>query len=734
MFRPRPRSFRRIILIRILLVSIPILLLGQYVTHRKARRSLLDTARQNLTSSAVRKAKDIDLSIQSLQGSLQTVSQSSMLQSGTLSEAQTQLKQFTDRLSIEIDCIQLNEGETDAIALSSCDTPLIPPSTPLPWLQEQLKTEQSSFYLVSVDQFSANQPPESRPQSEDSNKTESSKPNQQSEELPQDHRYANFDVVLATPVYSPTGQLRYTLSIRAVLAQLENTGPRSLVGDTVIIDQDGVILTHPDAEQVGQNVSQVGDTDRLTSILGDVRAGNSATLHLYSFIPGDRELQKNKIPVINSIFLRMQGLIGTVLNLNSRHEWLAGYHGIQVSISPQESKTWTVLAVTPIDNALHGLKDIRQVLIWLTLGLLSANGLLALYIARGLSLPIEHLSKYAQEIQDLSHLKEAPRNLKIYELDHLAKVLTRMMKRLEERARELRHAWQDAQLANQLKSEFLANTSHELRTPLNAIIGCIRLVRDGCCDDRNEELEFLERADNAAIHLLRIINDILDIAKIESGTLALKLEPVDLRQVLEEVIDLQTVQIQQKGLELIKPDLQSLICVRADRSKLKQVVLNIVNNAIKFTEEGSITIDVRVETHQSQTEKLAENGQQLKAEKSEPTESRVLIAIKDTGIGIDPKQQQKLFRPFVMVDGSTTRKFEGTGLGLAISKNLMNLMGGNIDLHSEGLMHGATVVVMLPVIADPEIEKAEDRTPHFKQLDPKSNAAGSEVIAVGREA
>ena len=695
MFRPRPRSFRRILLLRILLVSIPILLLGQYVTLRKARTSLLDTARQNLTSSAVRKAKDIGLSIQSLQASLQTVSQTSMLQSGSLSEAQAQLKKFTHQLSFDINCIQLNEGETDEIALSTCNAPLFPASIPFPWVDRQLKTSQSSFYLVSVNQSSANPTPESPTQSS-SNQTSG-----QSVELPND-RYATFDVVLATPVYSPAGKLRYTLSIRAVLVQLENTGPRSLVGDTVIIDQNGVIMTHPDPKQVGQNVNQVGDPDRLNNILGDVRAGNSATLHLFNFIPG-----------------------GT--------EWLAGYNGVQVSISPQESQIWTVLAVTPLENALYGLKDIREVLILLTLGLLTANGLLALYIARGLSLPIERLSEYAQEIQDLSHLKEAPRNLKIYELNHLAKVLTRMMKRLEERAAELRHAWQDAQLANQLKSEFLANTSHELRTPLNAIIGCVRLVRDGCCDDRSEEMEFLERADNAAIHLLRIINDILDIAKIESGTLALKLESVDLGQVLEEVIDLQTVQIQQKGLELLKPNLKSLIFVRADRSKLKQVVLNIVNNAIKFTEKGNITIDVRVETNRNQSETLAENGKHREAQASEPLESRVLITIKDTGIGIDPKQQQKLFRPFVMVDGSTTRKFEGTGLGLAISKNLMNLMGGNIALQSEGLMQGATVIVMLPIIPAPEIEKGEDKATHFQTSQSNGNSVTSEVIAVGRE-
>ncbi|MDJ0705520.1 MAG: ATP-binding protein [Leptolyngbyaceae cyanobacterium MO_188.B28] len=715
MLRPRPRSFRRILLLRILLVSIPIMLMGQYVALRKARTSLLDTARQNLTSSATRKAEDIGLSIQSLQANLQTVSQTSMLQSGTLSEAEAQLSQFTDRLSFRVNCIQLNQGQTDEIALSTCDTSLIPAATPLPWLGESVKTEKSSYYLVSVAPSSTNQPSTTRP-----NPSESSETNWQEIDLPED-RYANFEVVLATPVYSPAGRLRYTLSIRAILAQLENTGPQSLVGDTVIIDQDGKILIHPDIQQVGKSISEVGDSDRLESILGNVRAGNRYFLHLFSFLP-----QENDTAQTGNRFA--QNLLGF---FSTREEWLAGYNGIEVSISPQESHTWTILAVTPLENALQGLKDISQVLIWLTLGLFTANCVLALYIARGLSLPIERLVEYAQEIQDLSHLKEAPRNFKIYELNNLARVLTGMMKRLEERARELRHAWQDAQLANQLKSEFLANTSHELRTPLNAIIGCIRLVRDGCCDDRNEELEFLERADNAAIHLLRIINDILDIAKIESGTLALKIESVDLRQVLEEVIDLQTVQIQQKGLELIKPELKSLIFVRADRSKLKQVLLNIVNNAIKFTEAGSITIAVQVEPISSQAETLPENGKQAKAEGAESTASRVLIAIKDTGIGIDPKQQQKLFRPFVMVDGSTTRKFEGTGLGLAISKNLINLMGGNITLHSDGLMKGATVVVMLPVISNSDID-LEDESPHFQQRS-QDNLAESEAIAIGKE-
>jgi signal transduction histidine kinase len=172
-----------------------------------------------------------------------------------------------------------------------------------------------------------------------------------------------------------------------------------------------------------------------------------------------------------------------------------------------------------------------------------------------------------------------------------------MVERLKAWAEELETAWKEAQAANQLKNEFLANTSHELRTPLNAIIGCIRLVRDDCCDDREEEMDFLQRADDAAIHLLGIINDVLDIAKIEAGKLSVVLEPLDLRKLLKDVIDLQAVQIHQKGLEFITPDLQEPITVHADPAKLKQVLLNVVGNATKFTDNGNITISIRIETH-----------------------------------------------------------------------------------------------------------------------------------------
>jgi signal transduction histidine kinase len=235
----------------------------------------------------------------------------------------------------------------------------------------------------------------------------------------------------------------------------------------------------------------------------------------------------------------------------------------------------------------------------------------------------------------------------------------------------------------------LANTSHELRTPLNAIINCIRLVRDGSCDDEEEKMEFLQLADDAAIHLLDIINDVLDIAKIEAGTLSVVLQPVDMQKVLEEVIDLQAAEIKNKGLQLILPERQAPIAVEADPVKLKQILLNVVGNALKFTDTGSIAISTRIEP--------VENGQakgSTAAPASSAQERYAIVSVRDTGIGIEPIHQHRLFEPFVTINS----KYGGTGLGLAISRNLIELMKGSITLHSAGAGLGTTVEISLPIL------------------------------------
>ena len=230
--------------------------------------------------------------------------------------------------------------------------------------------------------------------------------------------------------------------------------------------------------------------------------------------------------------------------------------------------------------------------------------------------------------------------------------------------------------ASQIKSDFLANTSHELRTPLNSIIGFLGLILDDYCVDKKEEREFLRNAQQSAKQLLSIINDVLDLAKIEAGRMELDLQEVELRGLFAEVGALTQVQAQQKKLKL------SYTCenhpapkVYADPGKLRQVIINLVGNAIKFTDEGSITVRSLVQE---------ERG-------------NVLIEVQDTGVGVPAHAQKKLFEKFRQADGSSTRRHGGTGLGLTITKNLVEIMGGKIKLESPGEGKGSKVSFTVPL-------------------------------------
>lgn len=232
---------------------------------------------------------------------------------------------------------------------------------------------------------------------------------------------------------------------------------------------------------------------------------------------------------------------------------------------------------------------------------------------------------------------------------------------------------------NQLKDEFLNNVSHELRTPLNGIIGFLRLVLDGFCDDRQEEMEMLRQVDSSAMCLLEKINDMLDLASLKRGNVYLETYPVDLYNCLDEAIATQIPQLEEKGLQLQRPERRSSLIVQAHPEKLQHVFRHILNNAIKFSDTGTIAISVQVKSSES------------------PNTSQAMVAIRDPGIGIDPERQSRLFQPFGWGDGSKTRPRDGNGLGLAIAQNLLELMGGQISLWSAGQTLGTTVTITLPL-------------------------------------
>ncbi len=249
-------------------------------------------------------------------------------------------------------------------------------------------------------------------------------------------------------------------------------------------------------------------------------------------------------------------------------------------------------------------------------------------------------------------------------------------KRDAERTSEIaRAAMLTAEAANRSKSEFLANMSHELRTPLNAIIGFSDMMRSGIAlpgGDRKIK-EYAKDINDSGRHLLGIINEILDLAKIEAGQLDLDEEIFDLQERLEACLTVVAPQASAAGLELNSEFQDDLPRLRADERKFKQIVINMLSNAVKFTPEGGrVTLSVGADAQEGLT-----------------------IAVIDTGIGIAPEDIWKAMAPFSQVESDLARNFDGTGLGLPLSKALAELHGGSLVMESE-LDKGTTVTVRLP--------------------------------------
>ncbi|MBD2691716.1 ATP-binding protein [Anabaena catenula] len=258
--------------------------------------------------------------------------------------------------------------------------------------------------------------------------------------------------------------------------------------------------------------------------------------------------------------------------------------------------------------------------------------------------------------------------------------------------KELEAARQKAEEASRLKSEFLANVSHEIRTPLNGMIGFLKLILEGMADDPEEQNQFLTEAHQLSLHLLNILNDILDIAKIEAGKMELDCAPVKLNELFSDVESFTRPQAEMRNLsfQMQMPITSDEIIVQGNYQRLLQVMLNLVGNAIKFTHEGGVTIsaDLVLKKSKGKLQPQALPG-------------IVKVRVADTGIGVSLDKQDKLFQLFSQVDGSRTRHYGGTGLGLTISQKLIEAMGGEVHFYSLGEGLGSTVTFTVPLYQQP---------------------------------
>jgi len=286
-----------------------------------------------------------------------------------------------------------------------------------------------------------------------------------------------------------------------------------------------------------------------------------------------------------------------------------------------------------------------------------------LFLQKLITTPVTRLTSQITHMRESGDLDVDIRSDRADEIGTLALEFGELTRNLSSARAELEAARDDAMGMSKAKSEFLARMSHEIRTPMNGVLGMTELLQETALDDKQQR--FANTIYESAESLLSIINDILDISKIEAGKIELDIAAFNLQNLLEECLDLLAESAHRKGLELacVIP-IETNVYVKGDPVRLRQILMNLLGNALKFTEQGEVVV-------------------RFKASPDDAGKTNFRFEVQDTGIGISPENLVNIFEPFVQEDGSNTRRFGGTGLGLAISKQLVDLMGGEMGVHSE---------------------------------------------------
>ncbi|MCC5946426.1 MAG: response regulator [Bernardetiaceae bacterium] len=362
----------------------------------------------------------------------------------------------------------------------------------------------------------------------------------------------------------------------------------------------------------------------------------------------------------------------TISDINFSENYLEVYY-----LQPNETggKFATIYLRSTINSFYERLYQYGLVLLVIFIAMLFVTYLLALNLQRIISEPILSLAETTRKIseeKDYSFRIDSDRK---DEIGTLINNFDEMLSQIEQQNMALVLAKEQAEQSAKAKEQFLANMSHEIRTPMNGVFGMVELLLDTSLD--NEQKRYLSSIKSSADHLLVIINDILDLAKIESGKLDIEESLIELEPIIEGILGSLRVRTSQKNLEIkkiISPEVPAKFL--GDSVRLKQVLLNLYSNAVKFTESGSITLGIEL---------LEEDSQHIELQ----------FYVKDTGIGISADKIDDIFSMFTQASSDTTRKYGGTGLGLAISKQLVELQGGRLYVKSK-IGEGSTFAFQIP--------------------------------------